>query len=107
LSRRGHSSERSYAWAGSDSRGFRGKQVIVLQRLDWRGVPVELGDLFNLDTYRGTAICRLRSHPLGWELQLAVGPQLEVVLTQVCESQDEVVTTGDRWKAKLIEIRWV
>ena len=35
-----------------------------------------------------------------------VGSQAEVVLSQVCRSQDEVFTTGEQWKAAMIEKSW-
>ncbi len=50
--------------------------------------------------------CKLRSHQFGWALLLFVGAQAEVVQTQVCRSQDEVLDTGDRWKAAMIEKGW-
>jgi hypothetical protein len=30
----------------------------------------------------------------------------EIVQIQVCRSQDEVLTTGERWRAAMIEKRW-
>ena len=37
---------------------------------------------------------------------LYVGRQLEVVQSQVCRTQDEVLTTGEQWKAAMIEKGW-
>jgi hypothetical protein len=70
--------------------------VQVLQRPDWHGSPIELGEIFILKKNGREAACKLRSHQFGWELRLFVGQQLEVVQTQVCRSQDEVLTTGDQ-----------
>jgi hypothetical protein len=71
-----------------------------------------LGELFLVKKNGRDAMCQLRSHQFGWELWLFVGQQLEVVQTQVCRSQDEVLMTGDQWKAAIggerlaLETRW-
>ena len=78
----------------------------VLQRPNWYGSPIELGELFILTKNRRTATCKLRSHQFGWELRLFIGLQDDVVQTQVCRSQDEVLTTGEQWKAAMIEKGW-
>jgi len=67
---------------------------------------VNFGELFILKKNGREAACKLRSHQFGWELLLVVGQQLEVVQTQVCRSQDEVLTTGDQWKAAMVEKGW-
>ena len=51
-------------------------------------------------------MCKLRSHQFGWELHLFIGSQDDVVQTQVCRSQDEVLTTGGQWKAAMLEKGW-
>ena len=48
----------------------------------------------------------LLADPLGWEVRLLVGSQLEVVQTQVCRDQQEVLTTGEKWKAALVQKGW-
>lgn len=78
----------------------------VLQRLTWNGTPKELGDLFGLHKNRRTARAAIYSHVFGWEARLLVGSQLEVVQTQVCRSQDEVLSTGEEWKAAMLENGW-
>jgi hypothetical protein len=45
----------------------------VLQRLDWHGSPIELGELFIMRKNGREATCKLRSHEFGWELLLVVG----------------------------------
>ena len=45
---------------------------------------------------------QLRTHLLGWESRLYIGQQEEVVQTRVCRA-NEVFTTGDNWKAGLLE----
>ena len=48
----------------------------------------------------------LFTHQLGWEVRLLVGSQLEVVQTQVCRDQEEVLRTREQWKAAMIEKGW-
>ena len=35
-----------------------------------------------------------------------IGVQAEVVQTQVCRTQEEMFTTGEQWKAAMIEKGW-
>ena len=78
----------------------------VLQRLTWNGTPQELGDLFVL--HKGsdhpTARCELMTHVLGWECRLLIGKEL--LQSKVCKSQDDVLSTGEEWKAAMIEKGW-
>jgi hypothetical protein len=80
----------------------------VLQRAGWSGEPVEQGHLFHVHKHRGDkrldAICRLMSHQFGWEVILDVNGELQ--RSQVCRSQDEVLTTSEQWKAAMIENGW-
>jgi hypothetical protein len=50
------------------------------------------------------AICELWSHWAGWELRLEAAGEL--LQTQVCRSQDEVLATGEAWKAAMIGKGW-
>ena len=52
----------------------------VLQRLDWYGTPIELGEQFVLHKNRRTARASIFTHQLRWEVRLLVGSQLDVVL---------------------------
>ena len=36
----------------------------------------------------------------------SIGTQLEVVQTQICRTQDEVLATGEQWKAAMAEKGW-
>ena len=78
----------------------------VLQRPHWHGTPVELGDLFRLQKNRREARAALFTHRLGWEVQLLIGSQLEVVQAQICREQEEVLRTGEEWKAAMVEKGW-
>lgn len=78
----------------------------VLPRLHWHGVPHELGDPFRLTKNRREARAVLFTHQLGWEVRLLVGSQLEIVQTQVCRDREEVLKTGEAWKARMSEQGW-
>ena len=78
----------------------------VLQRPDWHGTPRELGDLFVLHKNRREARAPLVTHELGWEVRLVIGAQLEVAQTRVCQSQEEVFSAGEEWKAAMMDRGW-
>jgi hypothetical protein len=80
--------------------------VEVLQRPDWYGTPIALGELFILHKARRLAKCMLWTHQFGWELRLVVGSHLEVQQTQVCRTQDEVLDTSEQWKVAMVEKGW-
>lgn len=50
--------------------------------------------------------CKLFSHRLGWELRLLTGVRADSMLAKVCPSYDDVLTTGEQWKAALVEKGW-
>jgi len=76
----------------------------VLRRDDWDGRAKELGDLFVLHKGNRTARWVLTIHVLGWECTLLIGKEL--IQSKVCRSQDEVLTTGEEWKAAMLGKRW-
>jgi hypothetical protein len=78
----------------------------VLQRPDWHGTPIELGDLFRLHKNRREARAALFTHPVGWEVRLLIGSHIEVVQTQVCRDQEEVLTTAEQVKAAMMAKGW-
>jgi len=78
----------------------------ILQRPDWYGSPVHLGELFMVRKNQVEARCVLRSHQFGWEVCLQVGLNRDFLQTKVCRTQDEVFTTGEEWKAAMIEKGW-
>ena len=73
----------------------------VLQRPHWHGTPIELGDLFRLHKNRREARAALFTDQRGWEVQLPIGSQLEVVQTQVCRDQQEVLPTWEQRKTAM------
>jgi hypothetical protein len=78
----------------------------VFQRPYWHGTPVAMGELFVLHKNRREAKAMLFTHQLGWEVRLMIGAQAEVVQTQVCRTQEEVLGTGEAWKAAMAEKGW-
>lgn len=77
----------------------------VLQRRDWSGEPKEQGELFILRKGGNrTAVCKLFTHQFGWECRLIV--RGELVQSQICRDQESVLTTGEVWKAGLVEKGW-
>jgi len=77
-------------------------------RPEGHGEPVTVGDTFRLHRDRCggqlEAMCRLVTHPLGWELRLEIAGSLQ--RSQVCRTQDEALDTSDQWKAAMIENGW-
>ena len=73
------------------------------QREDWNGHPVELGDAWTLRKGTKVARCVLVSHQFGWELRLIVG---ELLRSQVCRSSEEILSTGELWKAAMMTKGW-
>ena len=71
---------------------------------EWDGVPFVVGRLFVLTKGDRTARCALQTHPLGQELRLSVGSEL--LQSQVCRSQEDVLNTSARWKAAMQEKGW-
>ena len=78
----------------------------VLQRPIWTGEPKDLGELFTLRKDGREAVCKLVTHLFGWECRLYIGQHEEIVQSQVCRTDDEVLTTGETWKAALQKRGW-
>jgi hypothetical protein len=79
--------------------------VQFLNPPEWNGEPFVVDDLFTLTKGTRTAHCTLQSHPLGMELRLFAGSEL--LQSQVCRNQDDVLTTSERWKAAMQEKGWL
>ena len=77
--------------------------IEVLQRFVWNGTPKEIGDLFRVTKNRRKARAVIFSHQFGWEVRLLVGSHEELVSSQVCRTQEEVLCTGEQWKAAMVE----
>jgi hypothetical protein len=82
----------------------------TLQRENWNGHPVSLGDGWRLAKVVGGrqrhAVCELWSHQFGWELRLVTDGG-EFQRSQVCRSQDGVLSVTAEWKAAMLGKGWV
>jgi hypothetical protein len=80
----------------------------TLQREHWNGQSTHLGDLFRVTKIRGdktlSAVCRLVTHQLGWEVRLELNGDLQ--RSEVFRSQDDVLTACETWKAAMLEKGW-
>jgi hypothetical protein len=78
------------------------------QRTEWPGEAADLGEAWRLRRQAcggaREAVCRVFSHPLGWELRLEVNAQL--VRSEVCRSDAEVAATSDAWRRAMIDRGW-
>jgi hypothetical protein len=63
-------------------------------------------NLFRLTKNRREARATLCTHQLGWQVRLLIGSQLEVVPTQVSRDQEEMLRTGEQWKARMVAEVW-
>jgi len=82
--------------------------IEVLQRQDWYGTPQKQRELFSVQKPRSgrtlVAVCELWTHPLGWELRLMIAHELH--RSEVCRSQDDMLATGEQWKAAMAKKGW-
>jgi hypothetical protein len=78
----------------------------VLQRADWHGSPVHLGELFMVRKNASrrdasfAAINLAGSCASGWDSIVTSCKR------KVCRTQDDVLTTGEEWKTAMIEKGW-
>jgi len=73
------------------------------QREYWDGHPIDLGDAWIIRKGDHVARCTLVTHQLGWELRLIT---TDLLRSPVCRSSEEVLSTGEQWKAAMIEKGW-
>jgi hypothetical protein len=78
--------------------------IQVLQRLWWDGEPRHQADWFRLTKGTRNAVCAMFSHQLGWELRLTIDGEL--IQSQVCRSDEEVLSTWENWLAAMKEKGW-
>ena len=69
----------------------------------WNGVPVELETVWTLAKRDRVARCVLLTHQLGWELRIDAG---DLLMTQVCRSDQEIEDVSGAWKAAMIQKGW-
>jgi hypothetical protein len=79
----------------------------TLQREDWDGRAVSLGEAWRLRKVScgsaKEAVCELFSHQLGHELRLSANGEL--LASQVCRNNEQILTTQEQWKAAMLEQR--
>jgi hypothetical protein len=78
----------------------------VFQRYAYDGVARETAVWWTLrrEATRGEAVCRMFTHVFGHELRLEVRGQL--VESQVCRTDEEVLACQERWRAALEKKGW-
>jgi hypothetical protein len=78
----------------------------VCQRDRYDGVACELAVWWTLsrEAASGEAVCRMFTHIFGHELRLEVRGQL--VESQVCRNDEEVLSCQERWRAGLEAKGW-
>lgn len=76
----------------------------IIRRAIWNGTPVEEAIWWTLRKGGRESVCRMFSHELGHELRLEVAG--EVVATQVCRSDAEILTCQEQWRAGLEAKAW-
>ncbi len=76
----------------------------VIQRSIWSGTPVEEATWWTLRKDARTATCRMFSHEFGHELRLEVAGEL--VASQVCRGDDEILACQEQWRAGLEAKAW-
>jgi hypothetical protein len=72
--------------------------ITALTRHEWRGALIELANVWILEKSGRTLVCRLTSHPLGWELRLEL--DRELWRSQACKVEDDVFSTAEQWRAQ-------
>ncbi len=78
----------------------------VFQRYAYDGVARELAVWWTLrrEATKGEAVCRMFTHVFGHELRLEVRGQL--VESQVCRTDEEILSCQERWRAGLEAKGW-
>jgi hypothetical protein len=76
----------------------------VFQREHYDGVSRALATWWTLRKGQSRAVCRMFTHVFGHELRLEVKKQL--VASQVCRTDEEVLSCQERWRAGLEEKGW-
>jgi hypothetical protein len=76
----------------------------VFQRDRYDGVARELAEWWTIKKGHRRAVCRMFTHVFGDELRLEVSS--EFVASEVCRSNEDVLTCRERWRAGLEAKGW-
>ncbi len=68
-----------------------------LRRYDFYQGPQNIGELWTLERDALTMRCAVSTHRLGWELRLTAGTFNR---SQVCKTENEVLSVSDAWAAE-------
>lgn len=78
------------------------------QREHWNGRSADLGEAWRLRKMgcgsAKEAVYRLVSHQFGWELRLEANGEL--IGSQVCRNNEQVLTTQEQWKKAMMHRGW-
>ena len=64
----------------------------------------DMGNVWTLAKAGKRLVCILHTHPMGWELRVWYGTEL--VRSQVCPRQEDVLSTAEKWKATALTDGW-
>ena len=67
---------------------------------------MELRDVFVMRRGRREIACKVFSHQSGRELRLLMGPRGDVMLTKVCTSEADELSTAEQWKSAMVDKGW-
>jgi len=70
----------------------------------WDGTPRAVAEWWTLKKGQRRAVCRMFTHVLGHELRLEVSREL--VSSDVCRTDEEVLSCQERWRASLEAKGW-
>jgi hypothetical protein len=76
----------------------------LIPRREFFTQPERLSPAWTLTKGTKTASCEVWSHVFGFELRALVGA--EMVQSQVCRSQDDVIRVQDEWRATFEAKGW-
>ena len=76
----------------------------VPQRENLNATPKQLDDVFVMRKGEMVATCQLFTHAFGWECRLFAGEDL--IVTQVCRSDQEIEAFGKAWCEALSAKGW-
>jgi hypothetical protein len=88
----------------ADSRRGVGVALNVFQRERYDGVAREVAEWRTLKKGQCRAVCRTFTHVFGHELRLEVSGEL--VASEVCRTDDAVLTCQARWREGLEGEEW-
>ncbi len=90
---------------GSSKMALRGgSSSRVLQRAIWHGAPREVAEWWTLNKGQRRAVGRMFTHVFGHELRLEVSREL--VSSDVCRTDEEVLECPERWRSGLEAKGW-